>query len=523
MSVLLETTWGDITIDLLTDAAPNACKNFLKLCKIKYYNNCCFHYIQPGFLIQTGDPTATGKGGESVYHQLYGEQARYFPAELREDVKHDIIGTVAMAGANKDTNGSQFYITCRDSIEYLDGEHPIFGRVVEGMDVVMRINEAFVDDEFRPFQVIKIKHTLILDDPFPDPSGLNVPPNSPQPGPPTDFERVRITKEDEEAMAKMSEAEMERIVRQKEAQSRAVILEMVEDIPDADMKPPEDVLFVCKLNPVTEDEDLEIIFSRFGKVLSCEIIRDRNTNESLCYGFVEFETKEECEMAYFKMDNALVDDRRIKVDFSQSVAKLWNNFRRGKAGGGGSKKIPDEGTQSRLIVRDQSSRAYGGANNKQYDFVFDENEQQHHHEQGREKDKGPRDEETSNDKNTSKNSSQGEGRGEADRYERRAPNGSERPAKRGRWDDDKPSDRNKQQHQQTQGQEMRGGLQFPRGNPTRRSEADRESRDDHRSNRRDGDSRINREDSSRDRGARGGHRERGRDERDSRSHRDSRR
>ena len=96
---------------------------------------------------------------------------------------------------------------------------------------------------------------------------------------------------------------------------------MIGDLPDADCAPPENVLFVCKLNPVTTDDDLEIIFSRFGKVVSCEVIRDKKTQESLQYAFVEFEDQKACESAYFKMDNVLIDDRRIHVDFSQSVSK----------------------------------------------------------------------------------------------------------------------------------------------------------------------------------------------------------
>uniref|UniRef100_A0A674H672 peptidylprolyl isomerase n=1 Tax=Taeniopygia guttata TaxID=59729 RepID=A0A674H672_TAEGU len=79
------------------------------------------------------------------------------------------------------------------------------------------------------------------------------------------------------------------------------------------------VLFICKLNPVTTGEDLEIIFSRFGPIKSCEVIRDWKTGESLCYAFIEFEKEEDCEKAYFKMDNVLIDDRRIHVDFSHSV------------------------------------------------------------------------------------------------------------------------------------------------------------------------------------------------------------
>ena len=114
----------------------------------------------------------------------------------------------------------------------------------------------------------------------------------------------------------------------REAKANAQILEMVGDIPDADAKPPENVLFICKLNPVTTDEDLEIIFSRFGTILSCEVIRDQKTGDSLQYAFIEFENEEDCIKAYFKMDNVLIDDRRIHVDFSQSLAKVKGVARR---------------------------------------------------------------------------------------------------------------------------------------------------------------------------------------------------
>ena len=112
------------------------------------------------------------------------------------------------------------------------------------------------------------------------------------------------------------------IMGQKEAQANAQILEMVGDIPDADAKPPENVLFVCKLNPATTAEDLEIIFSRFGAILTCEVIKDQKTGDSLQYAFIEFENEEDCIKAYFKMDNVLIDDRRIHVDFCQSLAKV---------------------------------------------------------------------------------------------------------------------------------------------------------------------------------------------------------
>src|SRR5438477_334476 len=78
---------------------------------------------------------------------------------------------------------------------------------------------------------------------------------------------------------------------------------------------------------MTQVEDLELIFSRFGKILSCEVIRDKRTGDSLQYAFIEFEEQKDCEQAYFKMQNVLIDDHRIHVDFSQSVSKLSDTWR----------------------------------------------------------------------------------------------------------------------------------------------------------------------------------------------------
>ncbi|KAJ6660184.1 hypothetical protein lerEdw1_018111 [Lerista edwardsae] len=306
-----------------------ACLNFLKLCKTKYYNYCLVHNIQRDFIIQTGDPQGTGRGGESIFCKLYGDQARFFEAEKVPRIKHKKKGTVSMVNNGNDQHGSQFLITTGENLDYLDGVHTVFGEVTEGMDVLVKINEAFVDKEFVPYQDIRINHTVILDDPFDDPPGLAIPDRSPEPTKEQlDSGRIGADEEIDDFKGR-SVDEVEEILAEKEAKTQAILLEMVGDLPDADIKPPENVLFVCKLNPVTTDEDLEIIFARFGPIKSCEVIRDWKTGESLCYAFIEFEKEEDCEKAYFKMDNVLIDDRRIHVDFSQSVAKIkW----KGKGG-----------------------------------------------------------------------------------------------------------------------------------------------------------------------------------------------
>jgi peptidyl-prolyl cis-trans isomerase-like 4 len=299
-------------------------------------------------------------GGTSIWGLLSGNPAdKTFTALFHPKLKHLERGTVSMATAPHPSDpdqrlaGSQFIVTLGDNTDYLDGKAAIFGKVVEGFDVLEKINDAIVDDRGHPLVDIRIKHTVVLDDPYPDPAGLREPSGSP---PPTKAQlaTVRIAEDEElldEDANEEAAAEAERRRKEREAAAQALTLEMMGDLPFAEVKPPENVLFVCKLNPVTTDEDLELIFSRFGKILSCEVIRDQKTGDSLQYAFIEFEDQNSCEEAYAKMDSVLIDDRRIHVDFSQSVSRLsdvWRNdtntkrktaARRGAGGWGGVKEL----------------------------------------------------------------------------------------------------------------------------------------------------------------------------------------
>ncbi|KAF5321447.1 hypothetical protein D9619_000228 [Psilocybe cf. subviscida] len=383
MSVLFETSLGDLVIDLEVDNCPKTCENFLKLCKVYYYNLNAFFNVSKDFLAQAGDPTATGTGGESIWSLLASESSsntsasRYFEPEIRPKLKHTARGTVSMAVApapegQRGGCGSQFFITLGDNIDYLDGKHAVFGHVVEGLDTLDKMNEMFVDQDGRPFKDVRIRHVIILDDPFPDPPGLIKPPASPT-RPPDNSTRIA---EDEDPLATLPEEEEERLRREKAAAASALTLEMVGDLPFANVRPPENVLFVCKLNPVTRDEDLELIFSRFGTIMSCQVIRDKKTGDSLQYAFIEFDKREEAEQAYFKMQNVLVDDRRIWVDFSQSVSRLnnkWSNdivrgLKGSKSGGAGFGGRADlEKTRRYRDDDDSHKRSAGGS----YGMVFD--------------------------------------------------------------------------------------------------------------------------------------------------------
>lgn len=330
MAVVIETTLGDITVDLYLEQRPVTCLNFLKLCKMKYYNYNLFHTIRSGFIAQTGDPSGEGSGGQSIWGILEGPQKRFFSGEKMPKIRHTDAGLLSMVCTDDMMVGSQFFITLAPDLDSLDGTHCVIGEVTEGHEVLTKLNEVICDETHRPYRDVRITHTVVLEDPFNDPPGLRAPSRSPSPN----AERLkggRIAPDEEvdETQGKSAE-EIQEMIEEKEAKARATILEIVGDLPDAEIAPPENVLFVCKLNPVTTDEDLEIIFSRFGKIVSCEVIRDKKTGNSLQYAFIEFENKKSCEDAYFKMDNVLIDDRRIHVDFSQSVSKMrWLGKGRG--------------------------------------------------------------------------------------------------------------------------------------------------------------------------------------------------
>ncbi|KAK8204390.1 Peptidyl-prolyl cis-trans isomerase-like 4 [Zalaria obscura] len=390
MSCLLETSAGDITIDLYVDEAPKACENFLKLCKIKYYNYSPVYNVQPHFSFSTGDPigleSKESDGGSSIWGLPDGATKKAsqpdkmtFQPEFSRKRKHTQRGTVSYATTPSPTNpderfaASQFMITLGDNIDQLDGKAAIFGEVVEGFDALEKINAAFIDSTGRPLKDIRILHTVILDDPYPDPPGLDEPPSSPVPSA-AQLATVRIA-HDEELDENADPESVEKLRREREARAQALTLELIGDLPFADVTPPEQVLFVCKLNPVTRDEDLELIFSRFGKVLSCEVIRDKKTGDSLQYAFIEFSNKEDCERAYFKMQGVLIDDHRIHVDFSQSVSKLageWRNTTNSKT----ARSRGGFGGIAGLEKRRQYRGEGGGDRSRgdRYDYVFDKDD-----------------------------------------------------------------------------------------------------------------------------------------------------
>lgn len=146
--VVLETNQGTIEIKLFPEAAPKACENFVTLAEKGYYNGLIFHRVIKGFMIQGGDPTGTGSGGESIW-------GKPFEDEVTPTVKFDGPGILAMANAGPNTNGSQFFITTAKT-PWLNMRHTIFGEVISGYEVVQQIETTATDASDRPLSEQKI-------------------------------------------------------------------------------------------------------------------------------------------------------------------------------------------------------------------------------------------------------------------------------------------------------------------------------------------------------------------------------
>lgn len=144
-----------MTLELYTAHAPRTVQNFRTLAQRGYYNNVIFHRIIPDFMIQTGDPTGTGRGGQSIY----GEK---FEDEISPQLKHTGAGVLSMANSGPNTNGSQFFITLAPT-PWLDGKHTIFGRVKNGMAIVRRMGLVRTDREDRPLEEVKIVKAYVVE------------------------------------------------------------------------------------------------------------------------------------------------------------------------------------------------------------------------------------------------------------------------------------------------------------------------------------------------------------------------
>lgn len=144
--VTIETNMGEIKVELFKDKSPITVDNFLKLANDGFYDGVIFHRVIDDFMIQTGDPTGTGTGGPG-----YTIEDEFHPS-----LKHDRLGVLSMANTGMpNSGGSQFFITLVPT-PWLDNKHSIFGKVIEGKDVVKSIGSVEVDNSDRPLEEVKI-------------------------------------------------------------------------------------------------------------------------------------------------------------------------------------------------------------------------------------------------------------------------------------------------------------------------------------------------------------------------------
>jgi peptidyl-prolyl cis-trans isomerase A (cyclophilin A) len=145
-----ETSMGNFAIELFEEQTPNTVGNFVKLAEKQFYDGVIFHRVIDGFMVQGGDPTGTGRGGPGYQ----------FADEFHPQLKHTSEGILSMANAGPNTNGSQFFITLAPT-PHLDGRHAVFGKVVEGMDVVRKIGKTPTKAGDRPATDVVMKSVKI--------------------------------------------------------------------------------------------------------------------------------------------------------------------------------------------------------------------------------------------------------------------------------------------------------------------------------------------------------------------------
>lgn len=156
--VRLVTNLGNLNLEMHCESVPRTCDNFMTLCKRGYYDGTTFHRMIKHFMVQGGDPTGTGRGGESIF-------GKPFEDEFNKLYSHEGRGILSMANSGPDTNKSQFYITFR-SCKHLDNKHTVFGRLVGGLDILSKIENVPTNDKDKPTQPITILKAIVFVDPF---------------------------------------------------------------------------------------------------------------------------------------------------------------------------------------------------------------------------------------------------------------------------------------------------------------------------------------------------------------------
>ncbi|MES1903013.1 MAG: RING-type E3 ubiquitin-protein ligase ppil2 [Paramarteilia canceri] len=156
--VQIVTNFGNLNCELFCKDRPKTCHNFIALALSKYYDKTIFHLLETDFIIQGGDPTGTGRHGESIWKTPFDDEHKPF-------ISFNNAGCLGMASTGKNSNGSQFFITFKP-LTQLNQKYTIFGKVVGGLDVLNSLNKIKVDEHSHPKQTISIATINIFNNPY---------------------------------------------------------------------------------------------------------------------------------------------------------------------------------------------------------------------------------------------------------------------------------------------------------------------------------------------------------------------
>ena len=302
MIVLLTTSLGRLYVRLFDVACPEISKNFLELIKSGYYTGSSFVFVKKDYIAELGDHNSSSAlSHNSVFKdkKLFDEETiiKYLQGASSSDekpasvYKHDKMGLLSTGGTSENKTKTNFLITLtNEDLTNLDAHHVVFGECISSKKTLDAFNSIKTNADFVPLKEVKIVSAEVMSDQ-------------------SKKGNIRLLEKLEEVQSK----------------SRINLLTKLKDIQPGNETPDDRTLFVCRLNPVTETEDLQLIFSKYGEVEYVNLIKDPETNESLQYAFIKYVSKKDCEYAFEQLQNAIIDNRQIVVRFSQSVRKSRKN------------------------------------------------------------------------------------------------------------------------------------------------------------------------------------------------------
>ena len=346
--VVFSTSCGNFTVDLYEGAGPELVKAFLNACSAGWYlNGLCTNVVPQNLVEFSTVIAATGQREPDDVQSSSGLQAlKHAPSLIGSQRFTGNAGVVYLREGDR----QKLFIALSSRPFTAAGGLRVLGEVSEGLATVtnrvasraLRSNTDARTFGGAPVRLIRVKGTLVV-----SPRVLELAavadvraalhPLCSGPQPPLLLESSQlkmnadfvppgfITSDDDTQSLSNADSTLARHVANDETRSQTLrLLDSGLLTMNSVTAPDEKVLFVCKLNPVTTSDGLATCFSRFGRILSCQIIRDRKSGSSLQYGFVEFGTVDACNRAFSKMDNVLVDDSRIHVNFCQSInTRMW--------------------------------------------------------------------------------------------------------------------------------------------------------------------------------------------------------